>query len=32
MADKLLADVQELQNRLGALTFPPEKVVAAPRC
>ena len=26
-ADKLLADVLELQKRLGALTFPPEKVV-----
>lgn len=26
-ADKLLADVTELQKRLGALTFPPEKVV-----
>jgi len=27
VADKLLADVLELQKRLGALTFPPEKVV-----
>ena len=27
IADKLLADVLELQKRLGALTFPPEKVV-----
>ncbi|MES2532368.1 MAG: iron uptake system protein EfeO [Pseudomonadota bacterium] len=26
-ADKLMADVLELQKRLGALTFPPEKVV-----
>lgn len=26
-ADKLLKDVQELQSRLSALTFPPEKVV-----
>lgn len=26
-ADQLLADVLELQKRLGALTFPPEKVV-----
>ncbi|MGB3071079.1 MAG: iron uptake system protein EfeO [Ottowia sp.] len=26
-ADKLLADVLELQKRLGTLTFPPEKVV-----
>lgn len=26
-ADKLLADVRELQKRLAALTFPPEKVV-----
>ncbi|MFT3778581.1 MAG: iron uptake system protein EfeO [Ottowia sp.] len=27
VADKLLADVLELQKRLSALTFPPEKVV-----
>lgn len=27
VADKLLADVLELQKRLAALTFPPEKVV-----
>ncbi len=27
VADKLLANVLELQKRLGALTFPPEKVV-----
>jgi iron uptake system component EfeO len=27
VADKLLADVQELQKRLAKLTFPPEKVV-----
>lgn len=27
VADKLLVDVLELQKRLGALTFPPEKVV-----
>lgn len=27
VADKLLADVQELQKRLATLTFPPDKVV-----
>jgi len=27
VADRLMADVQELQKRLRALTFPPEKVV-----
>ncbi len=27
VADKLMADVQELQTRLAKLTFPPEKVV-----
>lgn len=27
MADKLLADVKELEGRIASLTFPPEKAV-----